>query len=420
MSIYGAMRTGASGMHAQSYRLGVVADNIANVSTVGYRGGRADFSSLIVNDSSTAYTSGGVETRVRYNISSQGTLAFSNSPFDLAIGGSGFFLVEDASGNTFLTRAGAFVPNGDGELVNAAGYRLLGLPSSGSSSGPVVLNGTAGLEPVRLNNDRLEAVATLQGLLTANLPAGSAVVAAADLPSANGATATSTARSSIVVYDNLGGEQVLDVHFARSSATGDWEVTVFNAADRSASGGFPYASGPLAQTTLTFGADGQLASSSATSLTIPVPNGASMTLDLGDMSQLAADYSVLAVNADGNPPGDVVSVEIASDGTVYSLYSNGSRRAVYTIPLGDVVSPDRLTPVSGNVFQLSGEAGDLLVASAESAGFGQIISGALENSTVDLANELTDMIEAQRNYTANSKVFQTGAELLDVLVNLKR
>lgn len=420
MSIYGAMRTGASGMAAQSNRLGAVSENIANASTVGYREASTQFSSLLVNTSVSSYSSGGVETNVRYAISRQGTLAFSASPFDLAITGDGFFVVNDPSGRSLLTRAGAFVPDDNGQLVNSAGFTLLGLPIGAGGAAGLVLNGTAGLEPVVVNSNRLEAVATTNGLLTANLPAFSDAVVAGNLPSDNAATSTSTARSSIVVYGDLGQEVVLDIHFAQTATTGEWEVSVYDAAGRAPTGGFPYAAADLVTQTLTFDASGALDPASASSLAIAIPGGQTMTLDVSRMTQLATDYTVLEVNADGNPPSDVMSVEIAQDGTVYETYENGSRRATYRIAMADVVSPDRLIPVSGNVFEPSSMSGDILVGFPDAGGLGSIVSGALENSTVDLANQLTDMIEAQRNYTANSRVFQTGAELLDVLVNLKR
>ena len=419
MSIYGMMRTGASGMNAQSNRLSAVADNIANASTTGYKAAATEFSSLLLGTSPSSYASGAVETSIRYGISAQGALTFSASPFDLAINGGGFMLVQDASGRSLLTRAGAFVPNGDGELVNSAGLHLMGLRLTGGADN-VVLNGTAGLERVVIGGAGLEASPTTEGLLTVNLPSDAAETLAAGLPSANAASATSTGRSSIVVYDDLGAEVVLDVHFTRTAVPGEWEVAVFNADDRTGSTGFPYANPALAQATLSFDANGRLQSSSPSSISVPVPGGSAMELDLAGTTQLAAGYTAMAVDTNGNAPMEVSSVEIASDGTVYEIYESGARRATYRIPLAGVVSPDQLSPVSGNVFEPTANSGDIRIGFAETAGMGSLVSGALEQSTVDLAGELTNMIEAQRNYSANSKVFQTGSELLDVLVNLKR
>ena len=105
---------------------------------------------------------------------------------------------------------------------------------------------------------------------------------------------------------------------------------------------------------------------------------------------------------------------------MYAQYENGSFRALYRIPLATVQSPDQLKVLPGNVFTQSADSGAVQIGFANEGGLGTVVSGALENSNVDIAEELTNMIESQRSYTANSKVFQTGADLMDILVNLKR
>jgi flagellar hook protein FlgE len=418
MGLYGMMRTSASGMAAQANRLGTVADNIANTSTVGYKRASTEFSSLVLDSGTGEYASGSVETRIRYGISEQGALRFTTSTTDLAVKGNGFFVVEGEGGQTYLTRAGSFVRNGDGELVNTGGFKLLGYDlAAGSPS--TVSNGTAGLQPINIEALALQATPSTMGNLFVNLPSSAAVTAAADLPSANAATATFAGKTSLVAYDNLGGEVSVDVYAAKSAA-GTWEISVFDKSAAAAGGGFPYASGPLATTTLTFDAYGQLAAASPTSVSFTIPNGAAFTLDMSQTSQLATDYTVLSASVDGNAPSEVERIEISSDGFLYAIFENGSRIATHRIPLGDVPSPDNLTPLAGNVFALSAESGDMRIGLPTSGGFGTIASSALEQSTVDLASELTTMIESERNYTANSKVFQTGAELMDVLVNIKR
>jgi flagellar hook protein FlgE len=163
-----------------------------------------------------------------------------------------------------------------------------------------------------------------------------------------------------------------------------------------------------------------LTAASADSISVNIPNGATVELDLSQMSQLATDYKVLTASVNGNPPSGVQLLDISKDGTIYATYENGSRVAVYKIPLADVESADNLTALAGNVFLPNQDSGDVRVGFADSDNLGQIASGMLEQSTVDLATELTNMIDSQRSYTANSKVFQTGSELLDVLINLKR
>ena len=229
MSLYGMMRTGVSGMNAQANRLSTVADNIANAGTTGYKRSSTEFSSLIIPNVTGNYTSGGVTTSVRYATSQQGDLKYTSSTTDLAINGDGFFVVQDPSGNPFLTRAGSFVPDGDGRLVNAAGFYLMGY-SSANGTPSAVTNGFGGLEPVLISQTELTAVPSKNGLFTANLPAGATVVAPANLPSANAATATASAKSSLVVYDNLGNEVLLDVYFTKTG-TNTWEVAVYNQAN---------------------------------------------------------------------------------------------------------------------------------------------------------------------------------------------
>ena len=168
MSLYGMMSTGASGMNAQANRLSTVADNIANANTTGYKKASVQFSSLVLPGANGSYNSGAVQTDVRYAISEPGTLAFTTSSTDLAIDGDGFFIVEDTNGVPMLTRAGSFVPDGDGKLVNAAGYTLLGYDYESGVPAPVV-NGFDGLVPVNISSGSLAANASTLGIFSANL-----------------------------------------------------------------------------------------------------------------------------------------------------------------------------------------------------------------------------------------------------------
>ena len=138
------------------------------------------------------------------------------------------------------------------------------------------------------------------------------------------------------------------------------------------------------------------------------------------MSQLTSGFTLFDAFVNGNPPSSIEVVEISPDGTFYAQYGDGSFRALYRIPLANVQSPDRLQTLPGNIFSQSSDSGSVRIGFPNEGKSGSVVSGALENSNVDIAEELTTMIEAQRNYTANSKVFQTGSELMDILVNLKR
>lgn len=418
MSLYGVMRTSTSGMAAQANRLSSVADNIANANTTGYKKATTEFSSLVIDSSPGSYTPGSVRTVMRYGISQQGSLLSTSSVTDLAIRGNGFFVVSDPDGTSYLTRAGAFVPNSEGSLVNSSGFYLMGYPVQNGEIDSVA-NGTSGLQVVNLEGLSMRANATTEGMFRANLPSGASIVPAADLPSANTATAQYTAKSSLLAYDNLGNEITLDV-YSTKTADGTWEMSVFDRAGATA-GGFPYASGPLATTTLEFDATtGNLTALSPTSIDIPIPGGQILALDVGQMSQLGADYTVIDAVLDGNAPVNVENVTISNDGTVYATYENGNQVAAFKIPIASVTSPDNLTQLTGNVFATGPNSGAVQVGFAGSGDLGIVMSGTLEQSTVDMATELTTMIDAQRGYNANSKVFQTGSELMDVLINLKR
>lgn len=148
--------------------------------------------------------------------------------------------------------------------------------------------------------------------------------------------------------------------------------------------------------------------------------GQTLNLNLGGSTQRAGDYTISQAVINGQAPSSIKGVDVGNDGAVVAVYENGTQKVLYRIPLANVASPDRMTVVSGNIFLPSAESGDVRLGFPQGDGMGKIMSGTLEESNADIAQELTDMIEAQRSYTANSKVFQTGFELMDVLVNMKR
>ena len=419
MGLYGVMRTGVSGMQAQSGKLSTVADNIANVGTAGYKRASMNFATQVLDNTAGQYTSGGVTMNSHRAVSDQGTLRATNSATDLAINGNGFFVVQNNAGDYFLTRDGGFFVDSEGRLVNSSGELLLGFESADGSQS--IANGFNGLSAIHVGQDQLLAQPTTQGALQANLPSNDPVVAGANLPSANAGSAEYSGKTSMVVYDSLGNERYLDVYFAKSGAE-EWEVAVYDASTADAtSGTFPYTSAALVTETLDFDAtNGYLTSGSASSVSFTVPGGEAMTLDLSGMSQLGSDYSVISAESNGTAPASVERVEIGTDGVVYGIYQNGFTTEIAQIALARVPSPDKLQAISGNNFAVTIDSGDVLVGRPEDQGFGALVAGALEESNVDLASELTVMIESQRSYTANSKVFQTGSELMDVLVTLKR
>jgi flagellar hook protein FlgE len=498
MSLYGVLRSGVSGMNAQSNKLGTVAENIQNSSTTGYKRASTEFSSLILPSSEGNYNSGSVTSRVRYTIADQGPIAYTTSGSDLAISGNGFFVVTDPGGSPYLTRAGNFVLDGrNGNLVNAAGFTLMGYKLGAGAVEPS-LNSLDGVEPINLASFAMQASGSTKGIFKGNLPDGApltvatgtvttadpaatppvsgrvvfspsdidsgeqinfsvgggpgqtftvttqktvaelaadinAAVTAGNLSGINASTTatgelvltstdpanntnvagtyTSVSKaSSLQVYDKVGNPIKVDITLSKISAT-QWSISVANGTNPA---------DPLTGTTtmtLTFDADGQITGPSV--LNFNIPGGEPFALDMSGMTQLAGKYNVTG-SSNGNAPSAVKDVEFASDGTVYAVYEDGTRVGAYRIPLATVPSPDNLSPRAGNVYETTASSGGYQVGFPEMSGFGSIASGALEGSNVDIGTELTAMIEAQTSYTANSKVFQTGSELLDVLMNLKR
>lgn len=400
MSLYGTMRTGVSGMNAQANRLGTVGDNIANSSTAGYKKSSTQFSSMLLPSGSASYNSGGVETTVRYSINDQGSFTYTTSATDLAIKGEGFFVVQGSDGTEYMTRAGNFEEMDDGTLQNAAGYTLMGYPYSSTEDPTIVINGFEGLQPININSGGLSATPSTEGNVNGNLDA-------------NAATGT-VYKASVVAFDSQGNSRPLDLQYTKT-ASNAWDLTV----------SFTDSAGTttvLGTDTLTFGPNGELVSGGTITTTSHPIDGAVLgpvDLDLTKTTQLGSASSVKG-DIDGQGASGVDRVEISKDGIVSVIYGNGQSIPTFRIAMATVQSPNNLTPLAGNVYSQSNDSGVVVMGYSGTSGYGDILSGALEDSNVDIAQELTSMIEAQRNYTANSKVFQTGSELLETLVNLKR
>jgi flagellar hook protein FlgE len=403
------------GMGAQAGALSAISENIANSGTVGYKSVTTQFETLLNGVQGSGDAGGGVRTRNRYVVDAQGALQDTGSTTDIAVKGAGFFVVSNSAGQTFLTRAGSFTPDALGRLVNSAGFYLKGIPANGGASGSS--SDLASMEVIRIQSDKLLANPTTSGVLSANLPSGAAVVAAANLPSTNSAAAAYTAKTSLTAYDNLGNPVVMDIYFSKTAANA-WEMSAYNANDAAAGGGFPYTSAALVTQALAFDpTNGNISAGSPAA--IPIPNGGTMTLDLGNTTQLAAAFTVNSANADGSAPSAVSQIEIGSDGSLNYIFGNGKSQTAYQIALARVNSPDNLTNISGNAYAANSGSGQIFVGAAGTSGFGDIASSSLESSTVDLAGQLSSLIVAQRSFTANSQVFQVDSDVLQVLNNLK-
>jgi flagellar hook protein FlgE len=395
----------------------MISDNIANVNTVGYKGTSARFSTLVTQAATqTTHTPGGVMSSPYSYIDRQGLLQGSASGTDLAVAGQGFFVVNEASApgfsdDFFFTRAGSFNPDQNGNLVNAAGYYLQGY-NLRTTTPPPSSSTFTGLETVNISNLSGSAAATTGISLGVNLPSTAAVSDAFSV----------TAQ----VFDSLGNAHDMDITFTKT-ALNTWSWTAQNPTMLGVGTATATGTG-----TITFDTDGTPLSftPAAPSVTLTgFTTGAgnsTVTLDLGTvagtdgLTQFAGNFTISNIDQDGVRFGNYTGITISEDGIVTALFDNGQRLDIYQLPLGMFRNPNGLEARSGNVYLETDRSGNFQLNLAGNGGAGDIAPGALESSTVDLAEEFTKMIITQRAYSANTKVITTADDMLEELIRVKR
>tara|TARA_B100000678_G_scaffold170356_2_gene142087 strand:- start:17727 stop:19112 length:1386 start_codon:yes stop_codon:yes gene_type:complete len=461
MSINTALLAGTAGLRANASALAVTSDNIANANTVGFKRQRTDFTALLVQQNSYShYNAGGVIASNKAMIGEQGALEPSNLSTHLGVSGDGMFVTRrkaaDATGadGYYFTRAGQFEPDAEGYLVNTSGYYLHGWPIDEANpipTGPTDLNV---LEPVRISNIGGAAEATQSIAFSANLQASQEVNPAAasyDLtttPNASMASGDFTPdfQSTVQVYDSLGSIRTLAFSFMKSATNAnEWhaEIHVVPASDTQDTG---RPDGIIASGTVAFTPFGQLDTANTTLPTSieMLASGdpavapavgwadslglAAQTLNLdfggglspGGITQFDTPSELIESTVDGRAYGVLASVEVDQDGYVNALFSNGLSRKIYQLPLATFANVSGLNLEPGGAYSASPDAGQLNMKAANEGGSGVVKSRSLEASTVDLAEEFTDLIVTQRAYSASSKIVTTADEMLDELIRIKR
>lgn len=444
MSLSSGLNAGVAGLSANSTRLAVISDNIANSNTNGYRKADVDFSALVTSSSGGKYTAGGVRVSTFRNVSEAGALITSSNSTDIAVAGTGMLpvtpigSVDQAAGQRpfQMVATGSFRQDRDGYLVTPSGLVLQGWETAtdGSLLGSVSRDTPTSLVPVRLSAYLTASDPTTEIELGVNLPAEETA------SSASG----STIAAPVQYYDALGISHTLTIDYTpvipAAGYSNAWTMAVSDSASGGAVAEFDLTfdgtragAGDLLTATAAAGnpvdptGPGTTASFNAATglLTVHVPDGPITVRiasgpDGAGLSQLAAPYTPNGLTKNGSPAGNLANLEIDPDGTLIGVYDNGSRRALYRIPLASVPNMDGLRAVDNQAFEISRESGNLYLFDAGSGPAGEISGFALQQSTVDIAEELTDMIVTQRAFSSNATVIRTVDEMLQETTSLKR
>jgi len=412
-----SLRTGISGLRGNQLRLDVIGNNIAGVNTAGFKRSRVLFQDALTERLATggrvggdsngnpSYIGHGVTVGTVDTVWSQGALEYTNLPTDLAIGGDGFFIAKSSQGNV-LTRAGAFAFDADGYLVSPGGLRVQGWMAT--SAGTIT---TGALQDVQIDPSMTSPpTRTSEMSITGNLSADREI----------GATEPLTMSS--VIYDGTGRAHTA-VLTVEKTADNEWTLIGAEiAGDPDATPPVPAIPLTVGGGVLTFDTEGQLTSGGDVTLGGTFPDGSALAvdLDMNEVTQFGGSTTTSVASQNGMPPGELIDYGFDQEGQLILAFSNGLRRPAAQLALGTVTNPDGLNQVGDGFYAASATSGDLRVGRAGYEIPGGIIAGALESSNVDLAQEFTDMIVAQRGYQASARVVTTSDELLQETVQLKR
>ncbi|MBI4510277.1 MAG: flagellar hook protein FlgE [Deltaproteobacteria bacterium] len=429
MGITTSLYTGASGLQAHGEGISVVGDNIANVSTIGYKSSRAGFDDVLGGTipggsrGGAGVRLGGVQTQF-----TQGTFLSTGASLDLAISGSGMFVLKDATGAELYSRDGRFQLDKTGKLVNTDGLSIQGYTISASglvAVAPSDLN-LGGAQTPPSATTTVNVSANLNADATAN-PGG----AAFDMTSTTTMAQTSNFATSMTVYDSLGNDHRVDVYF-RKTGTGAWEWHAMIDGAETAS---PAATAPerIGTGTLTFDTSGRLNTETPTGVSVTFTGAAAQTIsfDFGDAisgggtgltgtTQFSSSFNVTAIDQNGFASGSLVDITVDEDGIISGRFSNGQQRDVARLALATFGSEQGLRRNGDALFISSLESGQPLIAAAATGGRGTIASGNLESSNVDIGQELVTLIAYQRAFSANAKTVTTADEMLTEITNIKR
>ncbi|MFT4585679.1 MAG: flagellar hook protein FlgE [Gammaproteobacteria bacterium] len=401
-------RVAISGLRAAQTDLNVIGNNIANVNTTGFKGSRAEFQDVfaVTNTGGAGNSAGqGVNTARIVQQHTQGNISFTDNGLDLAISGQGFFILDD-NGARAYSRDGTFGLDQDGFVVNANDQRMMAFTAD--SSGSI----TGALAPLQISTANTTPSATTQITLGTNLDSQSEAPLTAPFdPSDNSSFNNTTATT---VFDSLGGSHLLQTYFVRAAAANTWDTyTQINGA--AVSGPDP----------LTFSPAGGLLTPADGVITLPAFVGTpgtdplNITIDLGQSTQFGAEFGVNQLTQDGFTTGRLTGLDIDTQGVVFARFTNGQSEVQGQVALGNFANPQGLQPLGNSNWAETNSAGNVLEGSPGSSSLGLLQSGALEDSNVDLSEQLVKLIIAQRNFQANTEVISAADTVTQAVLNIR-
>jgi len=435
-----------SGLNAASSDLDVTSNNIANVSTTGFKGSRAEFADIFAA-SPLGTTSNAVGAGVQLAAVSQqfgqGNLEFTENTLDMAVSGEGFFVMRNnqTSADLSYTRAGAFQVDQNGLVANSAGQILQVFPVD-PVTGVVGTTSLTGTIPLQVPNTVGSPQATTGVDINLNLPAGltpqidpTAVGGIdAEFTAALGAGTTvapSTSNfhnsTSATVFDSQGNSHILTMYYVMTSELNNtWEV-------RSTMDGFPMQTGgALSPATLDFDASGTLDLTNSTTAgalnfdAFTLTNGAApidITIDFNSVGntitqEAQGGFSVQSLSQDGFATGRLAGLEVDDSGLVRASFTNGQTTALGKVALARFDNPQGLRQTGNTSWVETVDSGAVIGGEAGTGNLGLIQTGALETSNIDLTAELVNLITAQRNFQANSKAIETANTITQTIINI--
>jgi flagellar hook protein FlgE len=399
-----------SGLNAASADLSVTANNIANANTTGFKQSRAEFADFFpVSSYGSAQNAIGSGVRMERAAQqfAQGSVNFTSNALDLAISGEGFFTLSDG-GARLYSRAGEFGTDRNGYVVNAAGQRLQVFPPVGDGS---TFN-TAALSDLQLSTADNPPAASTRINASLNLPADASAPAVSPFSAMDPNTYNHT--TSVTLYDSLGASHAANLFFVKSATAGQWDVHAqVDGVDVG-----------TAQT-LTYSGTGQLTSPVGGVLTLPTvttTNGSNpldLQLDLSRSTQFGETFSVTAMWQDGYATGRLTGIEVGDGGVVQARYSNGQASPLGQLALASFPNSQGLQQMGATNWAQTFGSGQAILGTAGSNNLGEVQSGALEASNVDLTAQLVNMITAQRNFQANAQMISTSDQITQTIINIR-